>query len=129
MGSKNKGTRAERELLHMFYDTKIWACFRAAGSGSIPIPCPDLIAGNSSRILAIECKALKEKTKYFDKQEIKDLEEFANKFGAEPWLAVRFDNVGWFFVKSDQLDKTNKNPSISLEKAKKEGLSFENLIK
>ena len=58
MGSKKKGTRAERELIHMFFKSEPWASVRVAGSGSMPFPCPDLVAGNGKRVLAIECKSL-----------------------------------------------------------------------
>jgi len=129
MSSKGKGTRAERELIHMFHDTKTWIALRAAGSGSTPLPCPDLLAGNNIRKLAIECKSIKARKKYFDKVEIKELIEFSTIFGAEPWLAVRYDNEGWYFVTPEDLEETKKgNPSLSLHVAMKKGLRFPELI-
>lgn len=129
MASKIKGTRAERELLHMLYSHN-FAVIRAAGSGSIGLPNPDLIAGKNSRILAIECKSLSVENKYFKEQEIKELNQFSKKFGAEAWLALRFDNIGWYFIQSHKLNKTKSGYfSISLEDIKTKGLNFRELIR
>ena len=127
--SKQKGSRAERELLSMFWDTGIWGGFRTAGSGSTPLPSPDLLVGNGKRYLAIECKSLKTKAKYLEEQQIKELIEFSKRFGAEPWIGLRFNNVGWFFIQHEKLEKT-KNGSLiaSLEILKNKGLSFNKLI-
>jgi Holliday junction resolvase len=65
-----------------------------AGSGSSKYPSPDILAGNNSRKTAIECKASKSAAKYFTKEEISALKEFSTLFGAEPWVAVRFDRKG-----------------------------------
>lgn len=130
MGTKAKGTRAERELLHKFYNTGSWIAVRAAGSGSIPLPCPDILAGNSNRKLAIECKSIKGKSYYFDKKEIKELIDFSTKFGAEAWIGVRFDNRGWYFLPAHELNLSKKNqvPSINFKNAELKGLKFEELI-
>lgn len=130
MGSKRKGTRAERELIHMFYDSNEWIAVRAAGSGSIPLPCPDIIVGNGKRRLAIECKSLGNTIKYFKNQELAELLEFSKKFGAEAWVGIRFDHIGWFFLQPDKLELSSKGtPSISVSEAKLKGISFDQLIK
>ena len=129
MGSKGKGTRAERELLHMFWETGTWAAIRSPGSGSTPLPSPDILAGDGKkRYLAIECKSLKEKRKYFDQDEINQLLEFSKKFGAEPRVAVRFDKVGWYFFPPYELIKGKKNFVVSMKHAEKKGLNFNELI-
>lgn len=130
MTTKAKGTRAERELIHKFYNTGSWIAVRAAGSGSIPLPCPDILAGSAHRKLAIECKSIKSKSYYFDKKEIKDLIDFSKTFGAEAWVGVRFDNYGWLFLQAHELSlsKINQVPSINFKSAKEKGLKFEELI-
>ena len=129
MGSKRKGTTAERELFHLLWNSQTWACCRSAGSGSTPLPNPDLIASNGSKILAIECKAIKNKSKHFNKSEIDQLIEFSTKFGAEPWFAIKFDNQGWHFLKPEELKKTKTgNYSVNLNLAKQTGKKFEELI-
>lgn len=127
--SKRKGTRAERELLRMFWNTNVWAALRLPGSGSTPLPSPDIIASNKTKILAIECKSIKKTTKYLEKEKIQQLKEFSDKFGAEPWFAIRFDNIGWFFIQAHNLDKSkNGNPLVSLKTAQTKGIQFKELI-
>jgi len=129
MSTKGKGTRAERELFHMFWETGSYIPVRAAGSGSTPIPNPDLIVGNGSKTFAIECKAIKSGSKYFPKKEIDELRIFSERFGAEPWIGIRFDNEGWWFLDLNNLGKSKKdNFMISLDIARKRGLRFEELI-
>ena len=126
--SKQKGTRAERELFHLFWKNN-FAAIRAAGSGSTTMPAPDILAGNKNRLLAIECKSIKNNRHYFPKKEINELVEFSNIINAKPIIGMRFDNHGWFFLNVKNL-KTNKNGnySISLKLSKKEGHNFQELI-
>ena len=53
---------------------------------------------------------------------------FADSFGAEPWIAVRFDKVKWFFLSIEDLKFTGKYYAASQELAKAKGLLFEELI-
>ena len=50
---KSKGSKAERELISMFWK-KGFAAMRAAGSGSTHHPSPDIVAGNGKYFFAIE---------------------------------------------------------------------------
>ena len=127
MNTKNKGTSAERELIQMFWESK-WASFRAAGSGSARHPCPDIIAGNILRKLAIECKINKSTYQYLKKGEIKDLKLFCDYFGAEPWIAVKFQKIGWFFLTLEDLKETKEGFVVSEEIARNKGLLFTELI-
>ena len=126
--SKRKGCNAERELLHMFFNAG-WVCIRAAGSGSIPLPNPDLLAGKSGKLLAIECKFVKGKAKYLKEQEIKDLVKFAKKIGAKPLIGLKFSNRGWYFISPKLLKKKKNSYAISYETAKEKGLNFKSLLK
>lgn len=129
MGSKAKGSRAERELLAMFWENN-FAGYRAAGSGSTPLPSPDLLVGNGKRYLAIECKSLKSKSKYLEETQIRELLKFSRIFGAEPWVGLRFNNIGWYFIHPKKLKKTKNGTLIaSLDILEKNGLKFEELIK
>lgn len=127
MSKKSKGSNAERELIHKFWEQG-WAAIRAAGSGSQKYPSPDVLAGNALRRLAIECKAIAASSHYFPKEEIDALKEFSLIFNAEPWVAIRFQKEGWYFISLDNLKETGKAHAISLNHAKKIGLSFEDLI-
>ena len=126
MNTKAKGSNAERELIHMFWNLN-WACFRAAGSGSMKYPCPDLIAGNNLRKLAIEVKNSGTGYQHLDKKQIEDLELFSKQFGAESWIAVKFKD--WHFLTLEDINKTSQNFSITQEIAERKGLTFEELMR
>lgn len=127
MNRKSKGINAERDLVHMFWE-KGWAALRTPASGSMRLPSPDLIASNKVRVIAIESKTSKVKSKYFQPDDLKDLKVFSSIFGAEPWVAVKFNNEKWFFISPEDLKKTEKGFSINLEFAKNRGLLFEELL-
>lgn len=127
MSVKRKGINAERELIHKFWENS-WTAIRVAGSGSSKYPSPDIIAANISRKLAIEAKVTKNNKKYFTIQDISQLLEFSGKFGAEPWLAVKFNKSGWFFLPPSEIEKTKKGFVFSLKKAKIKGFAFKELL-
>ena len=127
MSKKSKGSNAERELLRLFWESG-WAAIRAAGSGSTRFPCADIVAGNKTRLAAIECKTTKADTKYIEKQEIEQLKKFSAALGAEPWLAIRFLRSGWLFISLDDLKETENNLAISLKEAKNKGLVLDEFI-
>ena len=126
--SKAKGSRTERELLHMFWEAGHF-CLRVAGSGSMPFPCPDLLVGKGGRSFAIECKSCKSDKRYITEQQINELKEFAQGFGAEPWIAMRFDRTGWKFLKPEELGRNGgKNFFVSKDLCKEKGITFQELI-
>jgi len=126
--TKAKGTKAERELFHMFWENG-WGCARVAGSGSTQRPATDLLASDGSKVLALECKAIKNDKKYFSEADVEQILHFSTKFGAEPWIAMRFDNIGWFFVHMDNLaESKGKSFFVSLDFAKKKGKTFDELV-
>jgi holliday junction resolvase Hjr len=126
MSLKSKGINAERELVHMFWNIG-WACLRIAGSGSNRYPSPDLLVGNKVRRLAIECKVTKGNSKYFEKIEIESLKKFGDVFGAEPWLAIKFNGQNWLFLSTEDLKSTEKGYSTSTHHAQSVGLLFEEI--
>ncbi|MAG15824.1 Holliday junction resolvase [Candidatus Woesearchaeota archaeon] len=127
MSHKSKGINAERELIHAFWNNS-WSAVRIAGSGSSRYPSPDVLAGNGSRRIAIECKASKDTAKYLTAKEVGELQTFAELFGAEAWIGMRFDDMKWYFLSLEDLKASGKSFSVSIELAKKKGLKFEELI-
>lgn len=127
MSVKAKGINAERELVHLFWKNG-WACVRVAGSGSIKYPTPDLLAGNNTRRIVIECKICGQKRQYFDKKQIEELKQFGVLFGAETWVALRFTKGKWNFLNLEDLGiaKTSYYADDSLCDTK--ALSFNQLI-
>ncbi|RLF03492.1 MAG: Holliday junction resolvase [Thermoprotei archaeon] len=127
MSRKSKGINAERELVHEFW-SKGWPCVRIAGSGSSKYPSPDILAGNAQRMIAIECKSTKDAKKYFTKVEVEQLKLFSKLFGAEPWVGIKFQGEGWFFLSLDDLKETPHSFVASVELAKLKGLISDELI-
>lgn len=127
MSTKSRGSNAERDLIKRFWEIG-WAAMRAAGSGSQQYPAPDVIAGNNIRKLAIEVKLTTQTRKYFTRQEINELTYFAEKFGAEAWLAVKFFREPWYFFSIHDAKETTSSFVVTQEQAKSRGMTFEDLI-
>lgn len=125
--SKSRGTGAERDLIHKFWNQG-WAAMRAAGSGSSQFPSPDIVAGKYGRRMAIECKLTSEQKKYFPNEEIRLLNYFAKTFCAEAWIAIKFPKKEWVFFTPEDLAVAGNNFSASVELAELKGLSFEEVI-
>ena len=128
MNKKSKGTNAERNLLHLFWNSG-WACVRVAGSGSSRYPNPDLVASNKTRTLAIECKTSRGSKRYIKKEDIDQIKLFSKLFSAEPWISIKFDRGDWFFILCEDLKKTNSGFLIDKEVIRTKGLLFEEVIK
>ena len=118
--SKKRGIAAERELLHLLWE-KGFAVARVAGSGSVPEPSCDLLAGNGKAKYAIECKLSKKERQYISEKQIEEFLKFSTRFGLSPLVAIKFIRKGWFFLHPDQMDRTKKGYAISLIDAKKRG--------
>lgn len=125
---KSKGSKAERDLIHMFW-SKGFAAMRAAGSGSSQHPSPDIVVGNGKRFFAFEVKSSMDHSKYLSKDEITQLDLFANSFGARAFVAIKFDKEQWYFLRLTDLKVTPRSYVVTLESARKKGLVFEELIK
>ena len=123
MGNKQKGSNAERELLKKFIEEG-WMAIRVAGSGILPDPSCDLLAGRKRKKYCIEVKSCKKQKKYLDKKQIEQFMLFAEIFGLKPIIAIRFNREGWFFIDPKYLEKTKKGLAISLERARRKGKRF-----
>ena len=127
MANKDKGSNAERGLLHKFWATGKWCAIRSAGSGSMKYPGPDLLVGNLTRRMSIECKSSKTNKIYLDEHDVNQLKEFSKIFDARPWFAVKFFRKDWLFVSIEDLEKTPTGYVIDFKVAELRGLSFEEL--
>ncbi|MDA3855950.1 MAG: Holliday junction resolvase Hjc [Candidatus Woesearchaeota archaeon] len=126
---KAKGTAAENELIHRFWDTNEWVCIRVAGSGSTKYPAPDLLASRGDKKIVMEVKVVNGVKKYFTRQEINDLNFFSEKFGAEAWVGVKFEGNQWYFIPTSELEQTkSENYVIDLITMKRKGFEFEDMI-
>lgn len=106
MSGYTKGAKGERELLEIFSEYN-FVGLRAPSSGSTTErELPDVLVGDGCCVFAIEAKRSGGEYKYIDKYEIDDLHYFAECFGAEPYIAVRFDYGDWYFFKQEELHET-----------------------
>ncbi len=126
MSRKSRGIAGERDLIHKFWSVG-WASVRVAGSGSSQFPSPDIITSNNIRKLVIETKITREDKKYFPEKEIRSLKFFAEKFGAEPWIGLKFFQKQWLFISTEDLRETKSSYVISKEEAEVKGLTLEEL--
>ena len=123
--NKSKGSKVERELYQIFIDNN-YRAVRVAGSGTMENADCDIIAGKKGkrRKYAIEVKASKKPVKYITKKQTENFIIFSDIFGLKPVIAVRFNQVGWFFLKPKDLVDSGKNFVVSLERCRKKGKRF-----
>ncbi len=123
MSNKSKGSNAERELYQMFVESSFRAV-RVAGSGVMENADCDLIAGKTGYKYAIEAKSTKKNSKYISKGQMESFMIFCEIFELKPVIAVRFNRVGWFFLKPSDLEDSGKNLVVSQETARTKGKRF-----
>lgn len=123
------GSREERELVKMLWDAECAAMRAPASGGATKKPLPDVIAGNGKIYLAIEVKSSSLERIYINSEKIVGLKEFADTFGAEPYIGVKFIRKKWRFICPDDLYKTkNNNYRVNVELAFDKGLEFDEII-
>lgn len=111
--SGQKGSKGENELGYLFSDHGfVWV--RTAGSGTAGRELPDITVGNGERLIVMEVKRWTNKVdyEYVSKKEVEDLIYFAEQFGAEYYIAARFDYSDWQFFKKEEMRETKKSYRI-----------------
>jgi len=100
-----------------------------ASGGATKKPLPDVIAGNGSIYLAIEVKSTSLERIYINSEKIDGLKEFANIFGAKPYVGIKFLRKQWRFICLEDLYQTkNNNYRVNMELAFNKGIEFDELI-
>lgn len=129
MVKNKKGDRRERELVNKLSDDG-FAVMRAPASGSAaPRELPDVLAGNTVQVHAIEVKSSNGNPIYIDEQEITNLNYFAHSFGARPHVGVRFDREDWYFFQPTELYRTPQgNYRVKKETALNNGTHYTDFI-
>lgn len=127
--SNSKGDRRERELVNRL-DEEGCAVMRAPASGSATErELPDVLAGDGENFFAIEAKSSAGDPIYIDGEEIEALLFFANNFGAQAKVGVRFDREDWYFFDVEDLYETDGgNYRVKKEKALTEGADMDELL-
>ncbi len=114
--TKAKGSRAERELLHMLAKEG-FQVLRAAGSGTFPLPTPDIVAAKKGKLFIFEVKSKKTKTLFITKKQMEELLEWKKESRAKAFVAWKTRGK-FFLIEPKHLKKTKKFFSFSnLEKA------------
>jgi Holliday junction resolvase len=126
MSLKSKGISAERELIHLLWK-RGYAAVRVAGSGSSQYPSCDILAGKPGRTLVFECKSIRGRSRYIPKEEVEGFLQFAERFGAEPWMAFRFSGTAWHFLLVEDLIDTPRSKGISIDVIQAKGVLLEEL--
>lgn len=110
MSNYSKGARGENELIGLL-EKHGYVCVRAAGSGTADRESPDILVGKDGHALAIEVKRFGKDDKYgyLKKDEVYDLQYFADNFGAEYYIAFRFDYGEWIFCKEEEMKENKKS--------------------
>ncbi len=127
MAHYNRGASAERELFQKLWNLG-FAVVRAAGSGKMPLPSPDLIALGKGRKIAIECKYYRSKYLHISKQQFEDLLHWGELADSEVIIAWKIPRKGWFFLKPEQFRATAKNYAINKDYAMQNFMSLETLF-
>ncbi|HDN83545.1 MAG TPA: Holliday junction resolvase [Candidatus Altiarchaeales archaeon] len=106
MKSYTKGAKFERELVWEFWNSG-WVAIRAAGSGKISLPVPDIIALKNGKIISIECKSTKN-SKLNVKKAVKKLKLFLGIAGGKAYISVKFPREKPRFYDIEMLEKKGK---------------------
>lgn len=122
-----KGANAERELMRLFFNAG-FSVVRIAGSGTSPLPAPDIIALRKGRIIAVECKARKAKNLAIAVQQMQELLQWSKRAGAQAFVGWRVPHKDWLFLRPKQLHNTGKFFLISLKDAMQKGKSLKEVI-
>lgn len=104
----SKGDKGERELRKVLVE-EAFAVIRAAGSGSAPIPLPDLHVSNGVYEWAVEAKRHNtEKNRYLTEEEVEALLRYSEFFQrAKPRVAARWDyDTTWYVADPRDLPET-----------------------
>ncbi len=119
-----KGANAERELIHELFN-RGFSVVRVAGSGKTALPAPDIIALSQQKKLAFECKAWSSSSVAIPLEQMRELVQWCERAGVEPFVAWKFPREGWFFLKPGHFTKTEKAYNCTKRNALKQRLNLD----
>lgn len=123
----SKGANAERELMRLFFQAG-FSVVRIAGSGTSPLPAPDVIAIKKGRVIAVECKARKSSHLAVRPEQMQELLDWAERAGSEAFVAWKIPRRGWFFLRPEQFKRTKGFFIINQANAMGKGVSLEKVV-
>ncbi len=98
-----KGYNFERKI-KLELEADGWKVIRSGGSKK-----PDMVAARNGKIVIIECKITKKNKVYLECDEVENLKDVAEHFGAECMYAVKTIREKWSLVSVDSLRKTGSS--------------------
>ena len=123
-----KGSAEERDLVHKLWDRNFAAMRAPASGGATKNPLPDVVAGNGKIYLAIEVKTTTKDKIYIDSPQIEDLCKFSDRFGAKPYIGVKFKYTKWLFLEPNSTPRTkNGNYKVEKDYALEKGLEIDEI--
>ncbi|MCL5433684.1 MAG: Holliday junction resolvase Hjc [Candidatus Marsarchaeota archaeon] len=126
MKKYSKGARAERELLNYLASIG-YSVMRSAGSGVNSIS-PDIIAIKKGYGMFFESKAWDSTSIAIDHKKFNTLKYWSENTKMDAFMAWRMNGKGWFFIKLDEMTKTEKNYTITKKNALKIDRRLEHII-
>lgn len=127
MNAKTKGSKYERELVQRFWDAGFGVIRAPTSGGATSRALPDIVAGNGRVYYAIEVKMRRKFPIYIRREQVRELEEFSERFGAKAFIAIKLPYKAWKFVPVEFLSRKGKNYKVGEEEYLK-GLELEDLL-
>ncbi len=122
----SKGARAERELLN-FLASIGYSVIRSAGSGVNSIS-PDIVAVKKGRGIAIESKAWDSTSISIEPEKYDSLKSWQDNSMMDTYMAWRMNGQGWYFIKLDEMTRTEKNYTVTKRIAVDIGRRLEHIV-
>ena len=141
-----KGIQAERDLSDILEDQYGYAALRSPGSGGRTERArPDLLAVKTYEVVhkeadlvrpswdvhVVELKSEPDGTATYDREEVEQLEEYAERAGAFPWLAVKPDlrsHDQWYFIPTNEAHETPEGNYSIRQQDQEDALSIEEVF-
>ncbi|MEM0246343.1 MAG: Holliday junction resolvase Hjc [Desulfurococcaceae archaeon] len=128
---RSRGFAHERDLLKKLWNHGL-AVMRAPASGSKAkrVLYPDVVAIYKGKVIVAEVKTTrKTRTVYIESRQIEKLLDFANRAGAEAYIALKVVGTGeWFFIPVSKLERMESGRYKLGKDAINEGVRLEALI-
>ncbi|MHA1199283.1 MAG: Holliday junction resolvase Hjc [Candidatus Heimdallarchaeaceae archaeon] len=132
--SKKRATDYERTLVNRFWDYGFAVMRAPSSSGTSKMPRPDVLAGCAKKgmLLAVEIKTSRQNVFYIQKEQIEGLQLFADRIGAQSYVAVKFvgKRMDYLFLSVPESLTLSKGGSyrVAIDDLKNQGVDFYTLI-
>ncbi len=127
---QRKGFEKERDLVHRFWRAGV-AAVRAPASGARAkhIFYPDVVAIYKGRVIVLEVKYRGEPGPvYVEKEKLEKLRDFAERAGAEVYIAVKYGRSEWRFIKPEDCRETGNGVRVDPDLLREKGLTLQGII-